>query len=165
MCAEYVTSSWRLTEMLHTLRQFTAQCNPTYITLCYVNDTMTRPTSSAAMWATCDRMLQTPQCHFAAQCSTNCITLHYINDTTHGRKHTRLGCHASSWSGFLIFCPSMLCVVFLFFRCCLSVQKLVCSFRDINLFGIFISFEPPKNVLVIVCGVVNKVTRSIQLNY
>jgi len=44
--------------MLHTLeRQFTAQCSPTYITLCYVNDTMTRPTCWATLWGTCDRML------------------------------------------------------------------------------------------------------------
>jgi len=117
MCAEYLTSSWGLTEMLQTLRPITAQCSPNYITLCYVNDTMTLTTC----WAPCDRMWQTLQCHFAAQCSTNCIT--HVNDTTHGRYHTRLGCHTSSWSGFLIFRPYMLCAVFLF-CCCLSVQKL-----------------------------------------
>jgi len=71
--------------MLHTLHQFTAQCSLTYITLCYLNNTMTRPTCWAALWGTCDRMLQTLRCHFAAQCSTNYTTLHYVNKTTHGR--------------------------------------------------------------------------------
>jgi hypothetical protein len=145
MCAECLASSWRLTAMLHTLQcQFTTQCNPTYINLRYVNDTTTRPTCWASLWATCGWMLQTLQCHFAAQCSPNYITLHYVNDTT-----TCPTCRVSSWrltrkaklssprthleqrlnpdsssSGFLKFRLSILSAVFIFFCCCLSVQKL-----------------------------------------
>jgi len=78
--------------MLHTLQcQFAAQCSPTYITLCYVNDTMAHPTCWASLWATCDWMLQTLQCHFTAQCSPNYITLHYVNDATCPT------CRVSSW--------------------------------------------------------------------
>jgi hypothetical protein len=140
MCAEYLTSYWRLTEMLHTLQcQFTAQCSPTYITLCYLNDTTTLLTCWASLWVTCDWMLQTPQWHFAAQCSPNYINLRYLNNTsTHPTCRVSLwrltrkaklyshqfGCHASSLSGFLTFCLSMLIAVFLFFCRCLSVQKL-----------------------------------------
>ena len=76
MCAECLTSSWRLTEMLHTLQcQFTAQCSPTYITLCYVNGTTTHLTCWPFLWPTCDWMLQTLQYQFAAQHSHDYITL------------------------------------------------------------------------------------------
>ena len=145
MRAECLTSSWRLTEMLHTLQlHFAAQCSPNYITLFSVNNTMTCPTCWSSLWATCDWMLQTLQCHLAAQCSPNYITLLYVKDTT-----TSSTCWVSSWrltrkaklsslqtrleerlnpdsssSGFLTFHLSMLSAVFLFFCCCLSVQKL-----------------------------------------
>ena len=134
-----LTSSWTLTEMLHTLQcQYSAQCSPTYIALCYVNDTTTHPTCWAPLWATCEWMLQTLQSHFTAHCSPTYITLPYVHDTTcptcwvsywrltHKAKlsSNQLGCHASSLSGFLIFCLSMLSAVFLFFCCCQSVQKL-----------------------------------------
>jgi len=92
MCAECLTSSWGLTEMLHTLQcQFTAQCSPTYTTLCYINDTTTRPTCWASLRTTFDWMLQALQCHFAAHCSPNYITLRYVNDTTCPT------CRVSSW--------------------------------------------------------------------
>jgi len=61
---------------------FAAQCSPTYIILCYVNNTTMRPTFWAYLSATCDWMLHTLQSHFAAQCSPNYIRLRYVNDTT-----------------------------------------------------------------------------------
>jgi len=56
-------------------------------------------------------MLQTLQCHFADQCTPKYITLCSMNDTS-----PRLGRHASSSSGLLIFRLSMLSAVFRF--CC-----------------------------------------------
>jgi hypothetical protein len=132
MCAEYLTSSWRLTELLHTL-QFTAQWSPTYITLCYL-DTTALPTCWAFLWVTCDWMLQTLQWHFAAQCSPNYINLRYLNNTSTNptcrvslwrmTRKSKLSshqfvCHASPSSGFLTFRLSVLSAVFLF-CCCQS---------------------------------------------
>jgi hypothetical protein len=125
--------------------QFTAQCSPTYIILCYVNDTTTRRTCWPSLWVTWHWMLQTLQCHFAAQCNPNYISFRYVNDTT-----TRPTCRVSLWrltrkaklsspwtrlqqrlnpespsTGFPIFLLPILSAVFLFFCCCcLSVQKL-----------------------------------------
>jgi len=120
MCAECLTSSWRLTEMLHTLQcQFTAQCCPTHITLCYVNGTTTHLTCWPFLWPTCDWMLQTLQYRFAAQHSHDYIT--FFTPTT---KHVslaefpRLCCNASCSSGFLIFRVSMFSAIFLFSFCC-----------------------------------------------
>jgi hypothetical protein len=54
--------------MLHTLQsQFTAQCSPTHIILCYVHFTTTHITCWPFLRATCDWMLQTLQYQFAAQ--------------------------------------------------------------------------------------------------
>ena len=99
-----LTSSWRLTEMLHTLQcQFSAQCSPTHITLPCVHDT-TRPICRVSLWR------RTRKAKLLSH---------------------RLGCHASSSSGFLIFRLSMLSAVFLLFCCCLSVQKLDLSTRSL----------------------------------
>ena len=97
-----------------------------------------RPTCWASLWATCDWMLQTLQSHLAAQCSPTYLTLPYVHNMTrptcrvslwrltHKAKLSshRLGCHTRLSSGFPIFCLSMLSAKFLFFCCCLSVQKL-----------------------------------------
>ena len=140
MCAECLTSSWGLTEMLHTLQcQFTAQCSPTYTTLLHK-----RHHDASYLLSLLENNFWLNVTDFAAHCSPNYITLRYVNDTT-----TCPTCRVSSWkltrkgksssprtrleqtlnpgscnSGFLTFRLSMLSAVFLLFCFSQSVQKL-----------------------------------------